>query len=247
MTKDLEGKVALVTGGSRGIGAAIARKLADKGANIAVSYVASADKAEALVKELEKKGVKAVSFKADQADSLQVKKLVEDVAQHFGKLDILVNNAGVSVHGVVGDPERNEVEHARQFAINVGAVAAATHAAAPILTDGGRVISISSVLAESSPFGGASDYSATKAAVAAYTRGWARDLGARNITVNAVLPGLTNTDMNPDNTEFAETMKKTTSLGRYAKPEEIAAAVAFLASPEASYITGVSLPVDGGF
>lgn len=247
MSKDLTGKVALVTGGSRGIGAAIARKLADKGANVAIGYVASADKANALVKELEQKGVKAAAFKADQADIAQVKKLVQDVAKHFGKLDILVNNAGVSVHGVVGDTARNEDEFTRQFAVNVGAVVAATHAAVPLLSDGGRIISISSVLADASPFPGIGDYSATKAAVTGYTRGWAKDLGSRNITVNAVLPGLTDTDMNPDGTDFAESAKKTTALGRYGKPEEIAAAVAFLASPEASYITGVSLPVDGGF
>lgn len=243
----LTGKVALVTGGSRGIGAAIATRLAHDGANVAISYSASADKAEALVKELTQKyGVKAVAFKADQADTKQVENLVETVAKQFGKLDILVNNAGVFALGVVGDAANDLAAFDRQQAINVGGVVTAVRTAVKYLTNGGRIISIGSIVGDRTGFAGAADYSATKAAVAAYTRGWARDLGAKNITVNTVQPGPIDTEMNPDNTEFAEIMKSGLSLGRYGKPEEVAAAVAFLASNDASYITGTTLNVDGG-
>jgi 3-oxoacyl-[acyl-carrier protein] reductase len=238
-TLPLTGKAALVTGGSRGIGAAIARRLAASGANVAISYVASADKADALVKELQATGVKAVAFKADQADVKQVEKLVNDTVKHFGKLDILVNNAGVA------SPE-DPSGIARLWAINVAAVSAAITAAAPHLPNGGRIINIGSVLGERITFPGVTEYSATKFAVAGLTRGWARDLGSRNITVNNVQPGLTDTDMNPSDSDFAAVAVTGTALGRYGKPEEIAAAVNFLASPEASYITGIALTVDGG-
>ncbi|RYG60099.1 MAG: SDR family oxidoreductase [Alphaproteobacteria bacterium] len=236
----LSNKKALVTGGSRGIGAAIARRLAKGGADVAISYVASADKAEALVKELQATGVKAFAFKADQADAGQVAKLVQDAAKALGGLDILVNNAGVS------EPE-DAAGVARLWAINVAALSAAVAAAAPLLPAGGRIINIGSVLGDRQPFAGITEYSATKAAVAALTRGWARDYGAKNITVNTVQPGLTDTDMNPSDTEFAKMAMAGTALGRYGKPEEVAAAVAFLASDEASYITGTALSVDGGW
>jgi 3-oxoacyl-[acyl-carrier protein] reductase len=247
MSKKLNGKVALVTGGSRGIGAAIAKALADDGTDVAISYAASADKAEAVVKELRKKGVRAEAFKADQANTKEVEGLVETVVKKFGRLDILVNNAGVFASGPVHDRTNNLAELERLFAVNVGGVATAVRTAAPLMPDGGRIISIGSVAGDTSPWPGIADYSATKGAVAAYTRGWARDLGPRGITVNNVQPGPIDTDMAPQEGEVADGLKARTVFGRYGKPEEVAAAVAFLASPAAAYITGTTLNVDGGY
>ena len=245
--KKLSGKVALVTGGSRGIGAAIANALADDGADVAISYAASADKAAAVVKELLAKGVRAHAFKADQADAQQVAGLVNAVVDRFGKLDILVNNAGVFANAPVDVRTNNLDELERLFAVNVGGVAAAVRTAAPLMASGGRIISIGSVAGDTSPFPGVADYSATKGAVAAYTRGWARDLGPKGITVNTVQPGPVDTDMAPKEGELADGLKARTAHGRYGKVEEVAAAVSFLAGPDAGYITGTTLNVDGGF
>ncbi len=247
MSRALQGKVALVTGGSRGIGAAIARRLAADGADVAISYAASADLAQAVVREIEASGVRAASFKADQADAAQVAGLIKAVVERFGRLDILVNSAGVSVIGPVGDPATDVTALDRQLAVNVGGVAAAVRAIAPHLKKGGRIISIGSGLGTRAPWPGFADYSATKAAVAAFTRGWARDFGPKGITVNTIQPGPIDTDMNPADGAFAEIQKAGTALGRFGKPEEIAAAVAFLAGPDAAYITGATLDVDGGF
>jgi 3-oxoacyl-[acyl-carrier protein] reductase len=248
MSKKLTGKVALVTGGSRGIGAAIARALADDGADVAISYASSESKANAVIEDLVARGVRAHAFKADQASTDEVNVLIKSVLQHFGRLDILVNNAGVFTLGQVHDRANNLDELDRMFAVNVGGVATAVRAAAPLMGDGGRIISIGSVVGESTPFAGAADYSATKAALLGYTRGWARDLGPKGITVNTVQPGPIDTDMNPaGNGEFSDTQKGMTALGRYGTAEEVAAAVAFLASPNAGYITGTTLTVDGGF
>jgi 3-oxoacyl-[acyl-carrier protein] reductase len=245
--KPLAGKVALVTGGSRGIGAAIAKELADQGADVAISYAASADKADAVAKQLQSKGVRASAYKADQGDTKQVEDLVRRVAKEFGRIDILVNNAGVFAGAAIDDTNADKAALQNLFAVNVGGVNAAVRAAVPFMGDGGRIITIGSVAGDESPWQGVADYSATKAAVAAYTRGWARDLGPKGITVNNVQPGPIDTDMAPKEGPLEELLRTGTALGRYGKPEEVAAAVAFLASPAAGYITGTSLNVDGGF
>ncbi|XKM43637.1 SDR family oxidoreductase (plasmid) [Rhizobium ruizarguesonis] len=242
----LAGKVALVTGGSRGIGAAIVRRLARDGVDVVFSYAASANRADELVREIENTGRRALAVKADQAVTADVAALVRTVHDAFGRLDILVNSAGVFVTGMVDDAQADIAAFDRQIDINVKGVVAAVRAAAPLMTDGGRIVSIGTTGAVHIPFAGAADYVATKAAVAAYTRGWSRDLGPRNITVNVIQPGAINTDMNPQDGPFAESLNKLAALGRYGQPEDIAAAVAFLVGPDAGYITGATLNVDGG-
>src|SRR6195256_2421796 len=232
MTKLLTGKVALVTGGSRGIGAASARALADQGANVAISYVASADKAEAVVKDLKAKGVNAKAFKADQASSTEVDQLVKDVAKHFGRLDILVNNAAVAVNGPVDGPDSANAAFDRQDDINVHGVVTAIRTASKLMGEGGRIITIGSGIATRAPFPGLADYAATKAAIVGYTKGAARDLGPRGITVNVLQPGPVDTDMNPkDGGAFAEAQRQQHALQRFGTAEEIAAGVVFLTSP----------------
>ncbi|GGL57987.1 SDR family NAD(P)-dependent oxidoreductase [Planomonospora parontospora] len=243
---ELAGKVALVTGGSRGIGAATARALAGNGADVAISFTTSAGRAEEVVGELQAGGVRAAAFKADQADPGQVRGLVGAVVERFGRLDILVNNAAVFVLGPADGPD-GDAAFARQEAVNYGGVVSTIRAAARVMEDGGRIITVGSVVSVHAGWPGVADYATTKGAAAGYTRAVARDLAARGITANVVQVGCADTDMNPADGVYAPGFLPGIALGRYARPEEIAAPIAFLAGPSASYITGAVLNVDGGY
>lgn len=243
---DLTGKVALVTGGSRGIGAATAQRLARAGATVALSYNASPDRAQAVVDEITQSGGTAQAYQADAADAGAVAGLVEQVVADHGGLDILVNNAGVYRTAPV--QEMTDADYDATLDVNVRGVFAAVRAAAPHLRDNGRVVNVGSVVADTS-FPGHAIYGASKAAVAAISGVVAKELGGRGITVNTVHPGPIDTEMNPadpDQNPAAETMASFTALGRYGTADEIAEAVTFFASPAASYITGAELAVDGG-
>ncbi|MFK4039321.1 SDR family NAD(P)-dependent oxidoreductase [Nonomuraea wenchangensis] len=247
MNKPLTGKVALVTGGSRGLGAATVRLLAEQGADVAFTYVSSGKQAQAVVDEVHGKGAKAVAFKSDQAEVRQAPTLIDDVVAHFGGLDILVNNAAISVNATVDDPNADTAALDRMHATNYLGVIAVTRAASRVLREGGRIITVSSGLGSRAGVPGVADYAATKAGVERYTMGVARDLGPRAITANVVEAGLMTGGMEPPNPETLKVLLSSLSLQRLGHPDEIAAAIAFLASPAASYVTGAVLDAHGGY
>jgi 3-oxoacyl-[acyl-carrier protein] reductase len=242
---NLQGRRVLVTGASRGIGAEIVRRLAADGASVAFTYGRSSAEAEKLVAEVTGDGGKAVAIQADSADAEQVATSVDDAVAQLGGLDVLVNNAGVAVLRDIESFSLEEFD--RQLAINVRAVFVAIQRAVPHLDSDGRIINIGSINAERVPAPGLAAYAMTKAAVAGLTRGLARELGPRGITVNNVQPGPIATDMNPDEGEFAESAKELMAIGRYGHPSDIAGVVGYLAGRDTGYITGANWNVDGGF
>lgn len=243
INKPLAGRKALVTGGARGIGAAIVKRLAGDGASVAFTYVSAQSKAEEMVQEINSAGGQALAIRADSADFGALKGAVEETIQSFGGIDILVNNAGITSLKPYDQFTLEEFD--QLVAVNLKAVFVAVQAAAPQMKPGGRVINIGSVAAEFNPFPGNSLYVSTKAAVAGLTRALARDLAPQGITVNNIQPGMIDTDMNPENGLYASGAQMI-PLGRYGKPSEIASMVAYISSPEAGYITGASLNIDGG-
>ncbi len=244
-SKKLTGKVALVTGGSRSIGAAIAKRLAADGAAVALTYSTSPGKAEEVVRAIEAAGGRALAIKADAADPEAVRLAVAKTVGAFGGIDILVNNAGALAVAPIEQFSLEDFD--KLIAVNIRGVFVATQEAARHMREGGRIIHIGSTNSDRMPFAGGSVYALTKGAIAAFTKGLARDLGPRSITVNNVQPGPIDTDMNPADGEFAKATVQNVALQRYGHTDEIASFVAYLASPEASYITGASLLADGGY
>jgi len=242
--RPLAGKVALVTGGSRGIGAAIAKRLAADGASVAVTYSKGADAASSLVNEIQRGGGKAIAIQADAADAEAVRSAVEKTVMTFDRLDVLVNNAGTVIPMKV--EETTLADFDRVFAVNVRGTFVATQAALKHLKSGGRIIMIGSCVGEHVFIPAMAPYAATKGAVKMFAQGLARELGARGITVNNVQPGPIDTDLNPASGEWAASQKAAVPLDRYGHADEVAALVAFVAGPESSYINGASLTVDGG-
>lgn len=244
MSKKLENKTALVTGGSRGIGAAIAKRLAADGARVAITYTKGADAAAAVVKAIESAGGKAIAIQADATNPKAVQAAVDKTVSTLGKLDVLVNSAGTAI------PKKFEETTLEEFDqvinLNIRGVFITTQAALKQMNNGGRIISIGSCVGERMMTPGLVSYSATKSAIRMFTQGLSREVGDRGITVNNVQPGPIDTDLNPASGDWATPQKAMTALNRYGKVEEVAALVAFVASPDASYITGANLTVDGG-
>lgn len=244
MTK-LASKVALVTGGSRGIGAGIVRRLAADGADVAFTFSSGQETADELVSEIEKTGRRAIAIKADSANADEVTAAVEKTVEVLGKLNILVNNAGIAIWGSADELALEDFD--KMLNINVRAHFVAIKAALKHLTQGDRIISIGSINADRMPFAKGGVYSLTKAAIQGMTRGFSRDLGPLGITINNIQPGPINTDLNPDSGEFADYLKTLLAVGRYGRTDEVAAMVSYLAGPEAGFISGSSLDIDGGF
>jgi 3-oxoacyl-[acyl-carrier protein] reductase len=240
----LDGKVALVTGASRGIGAAIAKRLAHDGADVAITYAKTGDAAAAVVKEIEKLGRKAIAIQADEFDAAAVKAAVDKTVAALGRLDILVNNAGIAIPKKFEETSIEDIDHV--IAINVRGTMVATQAALKHLKKDGRIINIGSCVGERMMTPGLVAYSATKGAIKMFTQGLSREVGDRGITVNNVQPGPIDTELNPASGDWATPQLAVTALKRYGTVDEVAALVAFVASPDSSYITGANLTVDGG-
>lgn len=246
MNFTLQNKRALITGGSRGIGAAIVKRLAREGAHVALTYVSKPDQANETAEAAQALGVQALAIQADSADPEAVIAAVERTVAEFGGIDILVNNAGIGSFIPIDDVSLKDFD--RTFAVNVRAVFAATQAAVKHMKEGGRIINIGSCNADRMPFVGGAVYAMSKAALVGLVKGLARDLGQRGITINNVQPGPVDTDMNPADSDFGEMLRKQfMALPRYGTAGEIAAMVAYLAGPEAGFVTGASLTIDGGF
>jgi 3-oxoacyl-[acyl-carrier protein] reductase len=244
MSRKLEGKVALITGGSRGIGAGIAKRLAADGANVAITYTKGADAAAAVVKDIERAGGKAIAIQADATDAGAVNAAVEKAAATFGRIDILVNNAGTAIPKPFEETTLQEMDY--MLDLNVRGAFVATQAALKHMKSGGRIIMIGSCVGERMMTPGLVAYSATKGAIKMFTQGLSREVGSRGITVNNIQPGPIDTELNPAAGEWAAPQKANTALGRYGSVDEVAALVAFVAGPDASYITGANLTIDGG-
>lgn len=242
--KNLANKTALVTGGSRGIGAAIVKRLAREGANVAFTYHSSAEKAAAVVKEIEQLGVKGLAIQANSADPIAVKTAVDQTVIELGGLDILVNNAGVAFYKELQDLTLEDFDLIT--AVNIRAVFAGSQTALPYLGKGGRIINIGSCQAERMPTPGGTLYAMSKSALVGLTKGMARDLGKKGITVNAVHPGPIDTDMNPANGPHADFQRSLMALSEFGTADDIAGLVAYLAGPESSYVTGAGFVIDGG-
>jgi 3-oxoacyl-[acyl-carrier protein] reductase len=241
----LAGKVAFVTGGARGIGAAIVRRLADDGAAVVFTYAASRAGAEAIAADIEAVGGRALALQVDSSDAAALTAAIDKAATTFGRLDVLVNNAGVAVMGELDTFALEDFD--RTVSVNVRAVFVGVQVAARHMGEGGRIVTIGSTNSDRMPWAGGAVYAMSKAAIVGLTRGLARDLGPRGITINNVQPGPTATDMNPADGPMAADMHGLMALERHARPEEIAGMVAYLAGPEAAMVTGASLLIDGGF